>query len=110
MPAKRAATSAASSSKAAKKGKTTQGRPKVTPLLPDNAVPVNQLNRLELITEDMREDPTRPWFILDHVDPAPKFRVRPAGFTGDFIEEGEGEELFDNPAPNRVPVVVPGYQ
>jgi hypothetical protein len=80
-------------------------------LLPPGVNPLNLENRLHSLSPGMREDPTRPWYMFDFVDPAPKYRDRPNGFTGDFISEGgETDYHYDEPANNRVPILVPGYE
>jgi hypothetical protein len=86
-------------------------RQSIADLLPPDVSPINLENRLHSFSPGMREDATRPWYMFDFVDPGPKYRDRPDGFTGDFISEGgENDYLYDEPGKDRVPIFVPGYQ
>ena len=70
-------------------------------------------NRLGYTGADMPVDPARPWYAYDFVDPGPKYRVRPEGFTLDYIEEGgeaEAATIIEEYRRDLVPVIVPGYQ
>ena len=81
------------------------------PVRPNNPHPLSDENRLHHVPDDMRLDYNRPWFSLDYIDPARKYRVRPKGYLGNYIDEGgQSDTLHDDPADNRIPVFVPDYK
>jgi len=69
--------------------------------------PINEINKLQEHRMVMKEGKERPWYLFDVVDPAPKFRPsrgkgqEKSKRTTDISDEGESDDLSDNPGHGR---------
>lgn len=87
----------------------------VRPRIPPGARPINGKNGLDLFPPGgcFLE---RPWFIYDHVDPAPKFRIMGEDYDWSsapfYVAEGDNpEDLVDTHEEGKtLPVLVFGYK
>lgn len=91
------------------------GPQSLAPALPEDADSIMEENGLETLPPS-RLDFSRPWFLYDFVDPAPKFRVMDDKHDWSRNEEAvssgsNDDKLIDEPLPgNSIPVLVKSYQ